>query len=207
MREIDASGEALRCEAGDASGSALHINLLEFVAIIINLWLALRWIRSVEAPPGGHIVAVLADNTSALSWLRHASRSNSRQIQNLAHFCQCLILTSQTAQCASVIGKHLPGVDNNEADALSRPETYATLGSAIAAFSQLQTCHVFQIPYSVLSLIARVVSSDKIGAGLDNETTALFHQEPRSSLPGSIATDSSFRGFFRRSRRGKASRS
>jgi hypothetical protein len=44
MREIDASGEALRCEAGDTSGSALHINLLEFVAIIINLWLALRWI-------------------------------------------------------------------------------------------------------------------------------------------------------------------
>jgi hypothetical protein len=80
MREIDASGEALRCEAGEASGSALHINLLEFVAIIINLWLVLRWIRSVEAPPGGHIVAVLADNTSALSWLRHFSRSNSRQI-------------------------------------------------------------------------------------------------------------------------------
>jgi hypothetical protein len=152
-------------------------------------------------------VAILADNTSALSWLRHASRSNSRQIQNLAHFCQCLLLTSQTAQCASVIGKHLPGANNSEADALSRPETYVTLGSAIAAFSQLQTCHVFQIPYSVLSLIARVVSSDKIGAGLDNETTALFHQEPRSSPPGSIATDSLFRGFFQRSRRGKASRS
>jgi hypothetical protein len=207
MREIDATGEALRSDAGQSSDNALHINLLEFVAILVNLWLTLRWIRSEEAPLGGHIVAVLADNTSALSWLRHASRSNSRPIQNLAHFCQCLILTSQTAQCANVIGKHVPGVNNSEADALSRPETYATLGSAIEAFSQLQTCHVFQIPFSVLSLIAKVVSSDKIGAGLDNETTALFHQEPRSFRPGSIATDSSFRGFFRRSRRGKASRS
>jgi hypothetical protein len=77
MREIDAAGEALRSKTGSASGSALHINLLEFVAIIINLWLALRWIRSVKAPLGGHVVAALADNTSALSWLRHASRSNS----------------------------------------------------------------------------------------------------------------------------------
>jgi hypothetical protein len=205
MREIDDAGEALRSEA--ASGGALHINLLEFIAIIINLWLALRWIRESEVPVGGHIVAILADNTSALSWLRHASRSNSRQIQNLAHLCQCLLLTSQTAQSAHVLGKHLPGVSNSEADALSRPETYATLGSAIEAYSQLQTCRVFQIPYSVLSVIARVVSSDRIGAALDNETTALFHQEPRSTPPGSIDTGSSFRGYFKRSRRGKASRS
>jgi hypothetical protein len=209
MRRIDADGEALLQQRFGTPDNhdELHINILEFIAIIINLWIALLWVRTQPPTPGGHIISILADNTSALSWLRYAARSHRRPVRNLAHFCQCLLLHSQTSHSASVLGKHLPGVENSEADALSRPEKFPTLNSAIEAYSPLQTCRVFRLPFSLLSLIAKVVSSDGIGAAQDNETIALFRLEPHSSTPGSIATDSSFRGYFRPSRRGKASRS
>jgi hypothetical protein len=204
MRLIDSEGEALTRRPSPADADGLHINLLEFIAIIINVWLALSWVRSAPTPPGGHSIAILADNTSALSWLRFAARSHRLPIQHLAHFCQCLLYSSQTSHLANVIGRHIPGRLNDEADALSRPEKFPTLGSAIAAFSRLQTCQIFQLPFGVLSLIARVVSSTEIVAGLDKEMTALLHLVPNSSEPGSIATDSTFRGFYKsRSHRGK----
>jgi hypothetical protein len=70
MREIDASGEAL---PSDKDGPAtLHINILEFVGIVvINIWLVTGLLRHEGARTGGHVISVLADNTSALSWLRH----------------------------------------------------------------------------------------------------------------------------------------
>jgi hypothetical protein len=204
MRLIDSEGEALTQQPSPADADGLHINLLEFIAIIINVWLALSWVRSVPTPIGGHIIAILADNTSALSWLRYAARSHRLPIQHLAHLCQCLLYSSQTSHLANVIGRHIPGRLNDEADALSRPAMFPTLGSAIEAFSPLQTCQIFQLPFGVLSLIARVVSSTEIGAGLDRETIALLHLVPISSDPGSIATDSTFQGYYRsRSHRGK----
>ena len=70
MKVINKTGKLLRAE--DSTG--LHINVLEFVAIIINVWLALYFLRQDPDKVGGHIAAIWADNTSALSWLRHASR-------------------------------------------------------------------------------------------------------------------------------------
>jgi hypothetical protein len=66
MRLIDSEGEALTLRPSPADADGLHINLLEFIAIIINVWLALSWVRSAPTHPGGHIIAILADNTSAL---------------------------------------------------------------------------------------------------------------------------------------------
>jgi hypothetical protein len=205
MRLIGSEGETLTLHPTDADADGLHINLLEFIAIVINVWLALSWVRSSPAPTGGHIVAILADNTSALSWLRYTARSHRLPIQHLAHLCQCLLFSSQTSHLANIIGRHIPGKSNDEADALSQPQKFPTLvGSAIAAFSPLQTCRIFQLPFGVLSLIAKVVSSTVIGAGLDKETTALLHLAPISSEPGSIATDSTFRGYYKtHSHRGK----
>jgi hypothetical protein len=205
MREIDCAGEALTKPRtlGDDDKAALHINVLEFVGIIINLWIAITLLRTQPERVGGHVIDVLADNTSALSWLRHAARARRPAVQNLAYLCQCLLLFSQTSDYASFLGTHIPGKDNGEADALSRPETHGTLDSAIAAFSRLQTCRVFLLPSSLLSLIARTTSSPAIGDGLANETMNLLRLEPRSFPPGSIVGDSSFRGFFKRSHRGK----
>jgi hypothetical protein len=206
MREIDCAGEAIQKPAlSDDATASLHINVLEFVGIITNLWIAITLLRKQPERVGGHVVDVLADNTSALSWLRHAARARRPAVQNLAYLCQCFLLFSQTSEYASFLGAHIPGKDNGEADALSRPETHGTLDSAIAAFSRLQTCRVFLLPSSLLSLIARTISLPAIGDGLASETMNLLKLEPRSFPPGSIVGDSSFRGFFKRSHRGKHS--
>jgi hypothetical protein len=60
----------------------LHINLLEFVAIAINLWLAIWFIKKDPNKPGGHVLLIEADNTSALSWLRHSARCHSIPVRN-----------------------------------------------------------------------------------------------------------------------------
>jgi hypothetical protein len=100
-------------------------------------------LRDEGAWTRGHVISVLANNTSALSWLRHAARARKPAVNNLANLCQCLFLFSQTSNSTSFLGSHIPGKDNGEADALSRTETHGTLDSAIAAFSRLQTCLVF----------------------------------------------------------------
>ena len=73
----------------DALG--LHINVLEFVAIILNLWLIIILSQRHHVPVGGHIFAVFADNTSALSWLRYASRSHRPNVRRLARFASALL--------------------------------------------------------------------------------------------------------------------
>jgi hypothetical protein len=201
MREIDASGEAIPTNQDEPD--KLHINILEFVGIVINIWLVISLLRHADAVTGGHVISVLADNTSALSWLRHAARARRPAINNLAYLCQCLLLFSQTSDSMSFLGSHIPGKDNGEADALSRPETHGTLDSAIAAFSRLQTCRVFLLPSSLLSTIARTISSPAIGDGLVNETMNLLNLEPRSFSPGCVVGDSSFQGYYKRSHRGK----
>jgi hypothetical protein len=207
MREIDDMGEAVTSDSTSdpdhTDRDSLHINVLEFVGIIINIWIVITILLNEKSRPreGGHVISVLADNTSALSWLRFAARARRLAIRNLAYLCQCLLLLSQTSDQATFLGSHIPGKDNGEADALSRPETYCTLlDCAIAAYSQLQTCHVFQIPSGVLSTLARMTLSPEIGDGLVNETTNLLSLAPRSFPPGSIVGDSTFRGYYRRSR-------
>ena len=80
-------------------------------------------------------MSVLADNTSALSWFRYTSRSHRPAVRNLAFLCHCLIVFSQTSDYANFQGKHIPGKTNDKADALSRPELFPTMGSAIKQFS------------------------------------------------------------------------
>jgi hypothetical protein len=49
----------------------IHINVLEFLACVINLWLALWATRNLGPPTGGWILLLRTDNTSAPSWLQH----------------------------------------------------------------------------------------------------------------------------------------
>jgi hypothetical protein len=46
-----------------------HINILELIALIINIWLTLVSFTQHGNILGGHIITMLADNTSALSWM------------------------------------------------------------------------------------------------------------------------------------------
>ena len=196
MRAIDADGEAIR----RADPDSLHINVLEFLAIIINVWFCIRYTKQDPDKAGGHIVQITADNTSALSWFRYAARSHRPVVRTLAYICHCIIAFSQTSDFANYTGRHLPGKENDEADALSRPELFPTLASAIERFCQLQTCRAFQLPFGLLSTIARAISSEEIGASFVNEMMTLLTLEPIGSplgVNGMPLKD----GFYRRSRR------
>ena len=64
----------------------------------------------------------LADNTSALSWLRYASRTRRPHVRRLARFFLSMLAHPFPALTLRVQGKHLPGLENVGADFLSRFE-------------------------------------------------------------------------------------
>jgi hypothetical protein len=70
----------------------LHINILELTALIINMWLTLVSFTQHGHILGGHIIAMLADNTSALSWMRYASCTKHHVVRKLSHFIMDLTL-------------------------------------------------------------------------------------------------------------------
>jgi hypothetical protein len=121
----------------------LHINILEMIALIINIWLALVFITQHGDIPGGHIIAMLADNTSALSWMQYASQTKHPTVSELS--CFILDLTLSCSICHKLSGLHLQGILNIGADKLSRFEPPPkgggrTLASVIAQHSTLATC-------------------------------------------------------------------
>jgi hypothetical protein len=161
------------------SDDGLQINILEFVAIITNIWLVIHYIKQGGPIPGRHIIDMIANNTSALSWLRYAAQSHSIPVRKLAYFCHGLILFSRTSDFLKIQGQHLAGKENVEADALSRPEIAPTIASAIAQFCQLKTCHACQLPYVLLSSISKLLSSPKIVALPGNEMMNVLAAELR----------------------------
>jgi hypothetical protein len=167
--------------AVDASG--IHINVLEFVAIIINLWLVIVLSRRQPAPPGGHIFAVFADNTSALSWLRYASRSHRPNVSRLARFTSALLFASGFQ--GRVQGRHLSGRLNRGADALSRCRTYPTWASATEQCSQLSTCTTFRLPHELLSFLGSLSSDKPTVEAFEAATIRLLTLEPVTLRTGS----------------------
>jgi hypothetical protein len=183
----------------DAPGT--HINVLEFVAIIINLWLIIVSSHRHPAPIGGHIFAVFADNTSALSWLRYASRSHRPNVCRLARFTSALLFASGFQ--GKVQGQHLAGRLNRGADALSRCQLYPTWASATAQCSLLSSCTTYRLPHELLSLLGLMTSNKPTEVLSDELMTRLLSLEPTTLRVGSneMATTTSRSKPSRSSRR------
>ena len=120
----------------------IHINLLEFVAIFINIWMTLKRIAHLypDYQWMTFIAKFLADNTSAVSWLKYAGRSNKLPIRNLAHLLTAL-LVHLCQFPIQVTGEHIPGEKNNITNALSCFSGHPSWGSLIADQS-LNLCNV-----------------------------------------------------------------
>ena len=71
MREIEISST-------DPGTSGLHINPLEFIGCLINLWITLKCIMLLGLLAGGYVIGLLADNTTALSWMSTAARTHEK---------------------------------------------------------------------------------------------------------------------------------
>ena len=105
------------------------------------------------------IMNVLANNTSALSWMQHAARTKRPAVRNLARFLQALL-----THCPLPIrlqGKHLPGKENIIADLLSRFLLAPSWGSVIEQTSQTLDCSKpCRGPRALLSQLVRLLRSD-----------------------------------------------
>jgi len=67
----------------------VHINIYEFIAIIINLYFCILRMQETATKvkyltSNGYVVQAMSDNTSALSWMGHASHSRAAPTRNLA---------------------------------------------------------------------------------------------------------------------------
>lgn len=198
--------DAYASEPTHHDDAGLHINLLEFVALIINLWLCVHYIRRDPSKQGGHVLLLRADNTSALSWLRHAARCHSRPVRNLAYFAHAIFIFSGIYDYTQLCHNHIAGEANVEADACSRPEKFPSLDSAISQFSPLQTCQPFLLPFGLLSTIATIISSPKIEGTFEQQMTQLMTLAPHTSPTGYTASMGSMPGFYKRSHRTRRSR-
>lgn len=190
------------CEP-DGTSDGLHINILEFVTMIIELWFVIAISKRRGPFPGGYIVRLIGDNTSALSWLRYAARSHRPMVRDLSRFA--LALTLACPQSLKLSGEHLKGDLNKGADALSRPLDYPTWASATQQDSRLLNCQAYRVPYELLSTIAMILSSARTGEVFEPEMTRLLNLEliTLSVGFGETSTQSS---FSRGSHRGKRSR-
>lgn len=139
---------------------ALHINVLEFLVIIINVWFVLVTCKKID-PTGirDHIALFLGDNTSSLSWLAHAARTKRPMVRRLARFLQALLTYSFFP--LSYTQKHLPGIENGPADTLSRFSLAASWASAMNAHPlELAPLTAFQVPRKLLSTLLVVIQKE-----------------------------------------------
>ena len=86
-----------------------HINILELRAVFLTLRRLLHVVR-------GRLVLVRTDNTAVAAYLNRQGGTRSpslcREVIRLLAWCE--------SREISLMGEHVPGVDNQVADALSR---------------------------------------------------------------------------------------
>jgi hypothetical protein len=187
-------------EPTEPSTEGLHINPLEFIAALLNLWLALRLIMILGPREGGYVLGLLSDNTSALSWMSVASRTPDPLMQGLARLGSALLVRS-AALLTKVVPSHIAGKLNTEADALSRPvdsngphrcQQIPSLGSVIEECSRLRTCQVCLLPSALLRKIASVTSCLQNEATYEQITTSLLKLElnflPLGVVPANLTS-------------------
>jgi hypothetical protein len=92
MKQIDKYAQ----EPLDATTDSLHINPLEFLAIIVNMWLVVKLVMALPSPTGC-IIDLLSDNTSALSWMHLTSQTCNPRLQPLTRFASTFCWLSPVA--------------------------------------------------------------------------------------------------------------
>lgn len=170
-------------------GDDLHINVLEFVGIIINIYFSIlriiakkKYDKKFEYDQG-FILHCFADNTSALSWMQHASRSKNAVTRNLAQFLLCLLFNANTIIPLAVQGFHVKGVNNERADALSRPKNFPTYNDVFETYSDLKKLQVLDLPQGLIVQLKRCLSLKLIEAPSKKTMTALLRVDVLSLRP------------------------
>lgn len=171
--------------------NGVHINVLEFFAIFVELWIIVRHLHHTYSrdhtsiPSGYHILLILADNSTALSWLRYATRTKRPLVRRLSRLLMAFLSHQFPASFISVTSKHIKGIINIGADILSRFEKAPSWESAMELCAQLQTLPTCQLPREMLSLLAYLVGNEPTEDWFENATTELWTLEPPTFATGS----------------------
>lgn len=174
-----------KAEGGTFDNECLcHINILEFVTIIINLWFAIAFLKKSSTPLAQHIIHAKADNTSSLSWLMFAARTKRAPIRRLARLCQCMLTSAPISLC--IQASHIRGIENDDADILSRPVSRAPTWASVTEHGspELTNCQPYRVPHRLLSVIAKTINSTEIEDSLESEMTKLWTLAPNTLSPG-----------------------
>jgi len=169
----------------------VHINILEFVAIIIDLWFIIRHLEQQHStdpqssPPGGHRILALADNTSALSWLQYATRTRRPVVRHMARFLTAFLSSPFPAQFVCVQGRHLAGKLNVDADLLSCFKLAPLWESALLNSSNLAPLPTCLLPRKILLLLAFLVEQEPTEAWFASAMTTLWTAELQPFAHGS----------------------
>ena len=178
----------------------LHINVLEFYAVLINTWIMIRLISSRVTPPGGFILHCLADNTSALAWMAKASRSRRPIVQRAAR-AYAALLTFASSQPFRVQSSHIPGHLNVAADALSRPQQYPTWSLCSKEAPDLKGLTRFLLPQGLLSFLRSTALGTPTEDTLETQIRKLLSLELVTLSPGARHADSKTSASFTHPRR------
>lgn len=180
IQSSNASDSRMMTDAEVDDENPLHINPLEFLACLINLWLSLKSIMTMDPRVGGYILALWSDNTTALSWMSVASRTPDPFLQGLARLGAGLLVHAHRF-LTLVQPLHIPGDQNGEADALSRPEdgtqTIPSLNCVIEQWPRLRNCQTYLLPLELLQIVAEVTSCRQTVESYDELTTKLLTLE------------------------------
>ncbi len=185
----------------------VNINILEFIVLIIDLWLAVKlWQRLENRPSNDLIFRLRTDNTSALSWAMRAAKTKQPRIRRIARLFQALL--TQSPVPLSLQTTHIAGVDNHNADILSRPLSQAPTWASVIEHSKpsLREAMPYQLPFKLLSTISNVIKYDWTGERLVKVTTELWTLEP-NIFPSGIETWEGIRNTYKPSRKRRARRS
>ena len=136
-----------------------HINVHEFIGVIINVFFMM--ITHIHPhtpspsfnPQSGLVFRVQADNTSALSWMRHASRSRDIPLTNLSHLLSSLTFHFQSHQQSRFDAQHIKGSLNTIADALSRPQDHPTYLDVFHSYPEMRHIPAYRPPRRLISEI------------------------------------------------------
>jgi hypothetical protein len=182
-----------------------QINILEFVAVIVNIWVAVRYLIFQPRRTAHIIMNVLSNNTSALSWMKHAARTKKKPVRRLARFPQTLLTYCPLP--IRVEGNHIKGDENSVADLLSQFSLAPHWASVIAQTSQtLDISRACQVPQELLSKLALLLRSDGYAVMSESEMTRLWTLELRYLPPGWQAS-TSMTSLCKKSRQPRPSRS
>jgi hypothetical protein len=171
MKPIDKTSEPR-----NAKDDGLHINPLEFIATIVNLWLAIKWAQSNPPCPTGHILALFADNTLAVSWLHFTAITPNTDYRHVARVSSSFLVEAAKLTMR-VQPQHIAGVKNPEADCLSRLKNGQHVPSweaIIEECSPLGMCRISLLPSELLTTLASLISSEPIAESYEAVTTRLL---------------------------------